>query len=511
MQDVRPFSPKVCLEVEIRIKIMKGGENMAIMLNMLPIEQKPNTVVQKTTNKSDTKSAKSETGFAKVLTNETDKSEINTDSKAKTDDNAQFMAAMAGMVAPAVVTPLTQVTENVSEGLEKMVNNMENQLLNLEPGVAASKEATVVSVPLQAEIPVAVTKSASTENALLETQVVNTAPTAQQTKLPNMDTSASQQQQQLTEVVGTMTAVTPQVASNQLRDDLAKWQTQLQNIQNVGQVPGNDQNNADVLIDNPVVANALSNTTLATANSSLKNSSKPFDGKKIVAGQEDADITAGMKNIGAVSTVAVKPVVAPESVVAVIDDLISNDTENTDTILPNQTVKDTDNFASILNQQGLKIENQTGMTEAKTQPVSDPYNIKSQIVDQARLVAGNKNTEMIIQLKPEHLGELTFKVSVENGVVSASFHSNNGEVRNMIESSLYLLKQEMSSQGLKVDNVGVYAGLGEFFSNGQQREGYQQPTAKVNNTKTEEEFIDALESVDPIKSSLNASGVDYLV
>lgn len=102
---------------------------------------------------------------------------------------------------------------------------------------------------------------------------------------------------------------------------------------------------------------------------------------------------------------------------------------------------------------------------AEVQEVQQPqadYDIPRQIVDQARLIRRAADTQMVIKLNPEHLGELTLKVSVtQNGSVNASFHSDNAQVRAVIENSLVHLRQELNNQGLKVDSVEVYAGLAD--------------------------------------------------
>ena len=104
------------------------------------------------------------------------------------------------------------------------------------------------------------------------------------------------------------------------------------------------------------------------------------------------------------------------------------------------------------------------------------FDIPGQIVEQARLIRNSGNTEMVMHLKPEHLGDLTLRVSVsEHGAVTASFHSDNAQVRAIIEHSLVQLKQELSNQGIKVDNVEVYAGLSDDgLLNGQSQQAWQQ-------------------------------------
>ena len=114
-------------------------------------------------------------------------------------------------------------------------------------------------------------------------------------------------------------------------------------------------------------------------------------------------------------------------------------------------------------------ETAEAQSTAPAAPQKD-YEVAKQIVEQARLLRMPEQTEMVIRLKPEHLGELTLKVSVAaSGAVNATFHTDNASVRAIIETSMIQLKHELQTQGLKVDNVGVYAGLGDnSLMNGQQ-------------------------------------------
>lgn len=153
-------------------------------------------------------------------------------------------------------------------------------------------------------------------------------------------------------------------------------------------------------------------------------------------------------------------------------------------------------------------------TATPAQATPDVYQVVEQIVEQAKVIARQQNTEMVMQLKPEHLGELTLKVAVENGVVNASFHSNNPEVRGLLEASLPQLKQELSNAGLKVDNVSVYAGLSQFQPNQGQERNQQQQLMKSTNKKAVKDFVEAVEG-DLTGSSLTGvglqAGVDYRI
>ena len=161
----------------------------------------------------------------------------------------------------------------------------------------------------------------------------------------------------------------------------------------------------------------------------------------------------------------------------------------------------------------------SGATSAAPQamPQTD-YEIPKQIVDQARLIQRGQDTEMVIHLKPDHLGDLTLRVSVgTDGAVNASFHSNNAEVRTIIENSLVQLKQELNNQGIKVDNVGVYAGLadGGLPQDQGQQQAFQQGSQQHRSTR---ESAAAFEDGQELAAALAAQegntatdGVDYRI
>ena len=175
-------------------------------------------------------------------------------------------------------------------------------------------------------------------------------------------------------------------------------------------------------------------------------------------------------------------------------------------------------FAQTLqNIDGTQQATQTA--QAAQQPQTD-YDIPQQIVDQARLIQRGQDTEMVIHLKPEHLGDLTLRVSVGvDGAVNASFHSNNAEVRTIIENTLVQLKQDLNDQGIKVDNVGVYAGLADGGlpqDSGQQ--GWQQGSSQGQQHSTRES-AEAFEDEQELAAALATQkeenvatdGVDYRV
>ena len=152
------------------------------------------------------------------------------------------------------------------------------------------------------------------------------------------------------------------------------------------------------------------------------------------------------------------------------------------------------------------------------------YEVPRQIVEQARLLRTLNDTQMVIRLKPEHLGELTLRVAVgSDGAVQASFHSDNAHVRNVIENSLVQLRQELTNQGLKVDRVGVYAGLTDGqMPQGQGQEAWQQQSSHRGEMQAytrgdADDYLDEIDPLTPVTSTtesggiVGTDGVDYRV
>ena len=193
--------------------------------------------------------------------------------------------------------------------------------------------------------------------------------------------------------------------------------------------------------------------------------------------------------------------------------------------------------AETVPQPAQPIAAQTGTSPLPMQDVNAPapaqetqrpqpdYEIPRQIVEQARLLRTLNDTQMVIRLHPEHLGELTLRVSVgSNGAVQASFHSDNAQVRNVIENSLVQLRQELNNQGLKIDRVGVYAGLADGqMPQGQGQEAWQQSgnrqsgAPQVYTRGDVDDYIDEVEGLasaatqERTDGSVGTDGVDYRV
>ena len=181
------------------------------------------------------------------------------------------------------------------------------------------------------------------------------------------------------------------------------------------------------------------------------------------------------------------------------------------TVQKSETISSNDIFAHNL-EVSNKAVNTTGVEQVEKQlTTTEKMDIPNQIIQQTKVIKGIEDTQMVIKLKPEHLGELTLKFVLDKGAVSASFHSDNQQVRNIIESSLVQLKQELADQGIKISHMGVYAGLGDLLSNGQQ-EQRQSQQAKTKNRKADvTDFEDEVDKITNIKGVLSEDSVDYRI
>ena len=178
-------------------------------------------------------------------------------------------------------------------------------------------------------------------------------------------------------------------------------------------------------------------------------------------------------------------------------------------------VQNTDNAGAINEPQQAQQTNRT-------------YNVPQQIVEQAKLLQNGQNSEMIIKLNPEHLGELSLKVSVNgNGGVTATFHTDNAQVRAILETSMIQLKQQLNEQGIKVDSVEVQTSLPDGqLPDGQAQQGFYQQEqgqhvrSQQIDLKDFEDTSDALAAgpvnnaaadIHDSEGNVIASGVDYSV
>lgn len=179
-----------------------------------------------------------------------------------------------------------------------------------------------------------------------------------------------------------------------------------------------------------------------------------------------------------------------------------------DVVVPGQQDSKAVENDSVANQ-GLSfqqnLDNQIGANQkvegnaTQTNQARETYNVPQQIVEQAKLLQRGTDSQMIIKLNPEHLGQLSLKVSVNgNGGVTATFHTDNAQVRAILETTMTQLRQQLDEQGIKVDNVEVHTGLpdGQLPQDQGQQGFYQQQGQQVRSHQTDlQDFEESSENL----------------
>ena len=84
--------------------------------------------------------------------------------------------------------------------------------------------------------------------------------------------------------------------------------------------------------------------------------------------------------------------------------------------------------------------------------------ILSQVMEKAKVVLTENKSEMVVDLKPDHLGKLSLKLITENGIVMAKFTAESQQVKEVLEANMQLLKSALEKQGFVVQGFDVSVG-----------------------------------------------------
>lgn len=98
-------------------------------------------------------------------------------------------------------------------------------------------------------------------------------------------------------------------------------------------------------------------------------------------------------------------------------------------------------------------------------------NIVEQVVNHIRIRVLPQTTSMELQLNPESLGRVNLNVTSNNGTATATLTVQNQMAKEALESQITVLKENLESQGLKVEAVEV--NVSEF--------GFKHPGDSGNN------------------------------
>lgn len=91
--------------------------------------------------------------------------------------------------------------------------------------------------------------------------------------------------------------------------------------------------------------------------------------------------------------------------------------------------------------------------------------IQRQIVEQIRVKVTEATTSLEMELNPAALGRVGLSIEMKNGAMTASFSAQNEAVKEVIESQVLQLQENLDKQGVKVEAVEVTIASHEFEQN----------------------------------------------
>nr|WP_279288994.1 flagellar hook-length control protein FliK [Anaerosolibacter carboniphilus] len=137
-------------------------------------------------------------------------------------------------------------------------------------------------------------------------------------------------------------------------------------------------------------------------------------------------------------------------------------------------------------------------------------NIIEQVANKIQINVGDEGSEMTLQLKPENLGKLDMKISIERGIVVARFVAESQMVKEVIESNFNTLKDALQEKGLAVQELSVFVGNDPNYQNQQNFMTFKRKASKGNNGYDEGIFGGSVEEVAANHSrSLSTSKIDF--
>ncbi|ADO56066.1 flagellar hook-length control protein FliK [Paenibacillus polymyxa] len=120
----------------------------------------------------------------------------------------------------------------------------------------------------------------------------------------------------------------------------------------------------------------------------------------------------------------------------------------------------TDNQTPVITTAGqLSVQAQGTTPSAPAQPVVHVRQFAKEmtefVVQKLDIVKHTGLTEATIMLRPDHLGQLEVKLTMQNGHLVAQFMTEHSGAKDLLEQQMSQLRTSLQSQGIQVDKVEV--------------------------------------------------------
>lgn len=122
-----------------------------------------------------------------------------------------------------------------------------------------------------------------------------------------------------------------------------------------------------------------------------------------------------------------------------------------------------ENQAKISSNTSKNLEKTSELVKSQQFIDIDKNDVIKQITSKVKSDYESQLNEIKISLTPEHLGELMIKISLERGILSARALVENTNIKQLLESNLNDLKENLREQGLKFNSIDVSVGSDSEF------------------------------------------------
>ena len=158
--------------------------------------------------------------------------------------------------------------------------------------------------------------------------------------------------------------------------------------------------------------------------------------------------------------------------------------------------------------------------------IADTREIISQITEQMQLHVREDVTELRMQLNPESLGTVNLTLAAKEGNITAQLAAQTEAVRAALETQIYVIKENLEQQGIKIEAVEVTVASHEFDRSYEEnsdqnelqdemQEELKKATRKIDvsafTTEEEIEELDESEQVTAKMMRADGNSMDYKV
>ncbi len=154
---------------------------------------------------------------------------------------------------------------------------------------------------------------------------------------------------------------------------------------------------------------------------------------------------------------------------------VAHENRNADREFSNQENPFAEQFLQNLQK---AVTNKADGMSLQTDLAAQIREIAEQILEKVRVMVTPDTTSLEIQLTPEHLGKVNLTVTEQNGMMKATFVTENEIAKEAIESNLVQFKEMLQEQGIKVESIEVTVSDFTFDKNNQAGQSEQEEKKK---------------------------------